>query len=66
MCAGDLITAFGSNLHGIRSLTAAEFPVEEKWRIGCLKNYLEKRYIMMANYQDTAEIDSLIESICTS
>ena len=41
-------------------------PDRNSWRIICLKNYLERRYQLQATYQDTTDINLLIESICKS
>ena len=43
-----------------------QVPVQDTWRIRCLKNYLEQRYQQEANHQDTSLLDELIDSICTT
>ena len=83
LSAGDIRTATGSNIFGIRrefkvdfkplldlreEILAArlEVPSQDSWRLLCLKKYLESRYSLQANLQDTTEIDLLIDSICSS
>ena len=41
-------------------------PDNDKWRLGCLKKYLELRYQQLARLEDTSYIDSIIDSLCSS
>ena len=41
-------------------------PEQDSWRIGCLKKYIEERYQLQSALLDTSEVDSLIDSICSS
>ena len=52
----------GMLLQGVKS----SVPDLDSWRIGCLKKYLEERYQLQSKLQDTSEVDSLIESICST
>ena len=44
----------------------ASVPGQDMWRFGCLKKFLCERYQLQAELKDTTEIDSLIDSICSS
>ena len=41
-------------------------PDQDCWRLGCLRKYLGERYQLQAKLEDTSDIDSLIDSICSS
>ena len=41
-------------------------PEPDEWRVGCLKKYLQDRYLLLAKLEDTTDIDSLIDSLCSS
>ena len=44
----------------------ADVPSKDTWRIGCLRKFLSEKYQMRAKLQDTEELQSLIDSLCTS
>ena len=44
----------------------AEIPVQDGWRLLCLKKFLAQKYVLEAQHQDTDELDKLIDSICIS
>ena len=44
----------------------ADVPSQDTWRIGCLRKFLSEKYHMRARLQDTEELQSLIDSLCTS
>ena len=52
----------GMLLQGVKS----SVPDLDSWRIGCLRKYLDERYQLQAALQSTSEVDSLIDSICSS
>ena len=52
----------GMLLQGVKS----SVPDLDSWRIGCLRKYLDERYQLQAALQATSEVDSLIDSICSS
>ena len=52
----------GMLLQGVKS----SVPEQDSWRIGCLRKYLEERYQLQSALLDTSEVDSLIDSICSS
>ena len=41
-------------------------PDQDRWRFGCLMKYLDERYQLKARLEETAELDSLIDSLCSS
>ena len=41
-------------------------PVNDFWRVGCLRKYLSERHAMAARHEDTVDMDRLIDSLCTS
>ena len=41
-------------------------PETDKWRIPCLVKYLEERFIMKVENQDTSEVDAVILSLVTT
>ena len=41
-------------------------PCQGIWTIGCLRKFLAEKYEMMAKFQDTGQLQSLIDSLCTS
>ena len=43
-----------------------ETPEQDLWRLPLLCQYLDKRKEMETNMEDTKEIDSLIDSLCSS
>ena len=47
-------------------LIRAPVPEAESWRVPLLTKYLEQRSIMEANMEDTVEITTLIDSLCSS
>ena len=47
-------------------LIRAPVPEAESWRVPLLMQYLEQRSIMEANMEDTVEITTLIDSLCSS
>ena len=58
----DLLATVRAALLQIKLLV----PMEDSWRIGCLKKFLDQRYLMAAEHQDTSDMDRLIYSLCTS
>ena len=38
-------------------------PMEDRWRIGCLKKFLAEKYILEGKHQDTKHMDELIDSL---
>ena len=43
-----------------------EVPVLDSWRIGCLRKFLNEKFILVAGHQPTDQVDSLIDSLCTT
>ena len=41
-------------------------PLEDIWRVGCLRKFLSERHAMAARHEDTEDMDRLIDSLCTS
>jgi hypothetical protein len=41
-------------------------PMEDFWRVGCLRKFLSQRHAMAARHEDTVDMDRLIDSLCTS
>ena len=41
-------------------------PVQDSWRLPCLQKFLDRKYALEADHQDTGEIDKLIDSLCMS
>ena len=41
-------------------------PVEDFWRVGCLRKFLSERLAMAARHEDTVDMDRLIDSLCSS
>ena len=44
----------------------ADVPRQDSWRVPCLKKFLAQKYLLVAQHQDTDEIDKLIQSLCIS
>ena len=44
----------------------AQVPIQDSWRIGCLKKFLTEKYTLSAKDENTDDIDSLIDSLCKS
>ena len=44
----------------------SKVPIQDTWRLGCLRKFLSDKYALVAMDQDTDEIDSLIDSLCES
>ena len=49
-------------LQGVKS----NVPRQDSWRIGCLRKYLDEKYQLKSALLDTSEVDSLIDSLCSS
>ena len=43
-----------------------EVPVLDSWRIGCLQKFLNEKFILVAGHQPTDQVDSLIDSLCST
>ena len=44
----------------------AAVPERDGWRFGCMRNFFEEKYLLAAGHQDTGQMDSLIDSLCSS
>ena len=42
----------------------AEIPVQDQWRIGCLRVFLERRQQLEYRLEDTKELDMILKSLC--
>ena len=58
----DLMFKLKNAILGIR----AAVPRQDSWRVPCLKKFLEQKYHLAAQHQDTDDIDKLIQSLCIS
>ena len=58
----DLMSKVKINILGIR----AAVPRQDSWRVSCLKKFLAQKYALVAQHQDTYEINKVIESLCIS
>ena len=60
------------NLENMSTLTKrlleikTKVPIQDNWRIGCLRKFLSEKYEMLAKFQDTEQIQSLIDTLCVS
>ena len=59
---GKPVAAVKPLIRGVKS----RVPDIDRWRLGCLKKYLEMRYQLLARLEDTSYIDSIIDSLCSS
>ena len=80
VCLPGIVSITGSNVHTGQKLNVdnlgklrqtllnikTEVPSENTWRIACLRKFLSERYGMKSKCQDTEQVQSLIDSICTS
>ena len=41
-------------------------PATDRWRLPCLKKYLDERYQLLARLENTDQLDDLIDSLCSS
>ena len=68
LCKIDKLSSPSSS--AVKSLLLQELkvgtPPSDCWRIPCLVKYLDERYQLQARLADTSEIDSLINSLCSS
>ena len=44
----------------------AAVPERDGWRFGCMRNFFAEKYLLAAGHQDTGQMDSLIDSLCSS
>ena len=58
----DLMSKVKITILGIR----AAVPRQDSWRVSCLKKFLAQKYALVAQHQDTYEINKVIESLCIS
>ena len=58
----DLMSKVKVTILGIR----AAVPMQDRWKVSCLRKFLEKKYILDTQHQDTDDVEQLIESLCIS
>jgi hypothetical protein len=66
LCKQDII---GKSMAQVKLLileAKSTVPELDGWGLGCLKKYLEDRYLLLAKLEDTTDIDALIDSLCFS
>ena len=46
--------------------TKSSVPDMDRWRLPCLKKFLEERYQLLARLENTEQLNDLIDSLCST